>query len=32
MRWTPAAQATDLAGNAGSTTAVNETGTSDRDF
>jgi hypothetical protein len=31
MRWTPAA-ATDLAGNPGSTTAVDETGTADRDF
>jgi hypothetical protein len=32
MIWTPSASALDLAGNAASTTAVNETGTADRDF
>ncbi len=32
MTWTPSASALDLAGNAASTTAVNETGTADRDF
>jgi hypothetical protein len=32
MAWTPSAGATDRAGNPGSTTAVNETGTADREF
>jgi hypothetical protein len=32
MTWTPSASATDLAGNAGSTTIRNETGTTDVDF
>lgn len=32
MRWTPSSAATDLAGNATSTTLVTESGTSDRDF
>ena len=32
MIWTPSASALDLAGNAATTTAVNETGTADRDF
>jgi hypothetical protein len=32
LTWTPSAAATDLAGNAMSTTAVNETGTADVDF
>jgi hypothetical protein len=32
MTWNPSSSATDVAGNAGSTTAVNETGTADRDF
>jgi hypothetical protein len=32
MRWTPNSAVTDVAGNAGSTTLVNETGTTDRDF
>jgi hypothetical protein len=32
MRWTPSNLATDVAGNAMSTTALNESGTADRDF
>jgi len=32
MIWTPSASATDPAGNAASTTAVNESGTADKDF
>jgi hypothetical protein len=32
LSWTPSASATDRAGNAASTTAVNETGTADKDF
>ena len=32
MRWTPSASAQDVAGNAMSTTALNEPGTADRDF
>lgn len=32
MRWTPSATATDAAGNAMSTTALNEPGSADRDF
>jgi hypothetical protein len=32
MRWTPSNQAIDVAGNAMSTTARNETGSADRDF
>jgi hypothetical protein len=32
MNWTPSAAATDRAGNAGTTTAVNESGTADREF
>lgn len=32
MVWTPSATATDLAGNAASTTAVNESGAADREF
>ena len=32
MSWTPSATATDAAGNAVSTTAVNESGTADREF
>ena len=32
MRWTPSALATDAAGNAMSTTALNEPGAADRDF
>jgi hypothetical protein len=32
MAWTPSAAATDAAGNATSTTAVNEPGTADKDF
>jgi hypothetical protein len=32
MVWTPSATATDLAGNAAGTTAVNESGTADREF
>ncbi|HEX3975717.1 MAG TPA: hypothetical protein VHW96_05600 [Solirubrobacteraceae bacterium] len=32
LAWTPSSTVTDLAGNAMSTTAVNETGTADKDF
>jgi hypothetical protein len=32
MKWAPSSSVTDRAGNAMSTTAVNETGTVDKDF
>jgi hypothetical protein len=32
MTWTPSATASDLAGNAASTTSVNESGAADREF
>ena len=32
MRWAPSNAVRDLAGNAGSTATVNESGTADRDF